>query len=180
MVVLRPADANETRCAWQVAIERHDGPTTLVLTRQHVPTLDRRRYAPAEGCAAAPTCSTREQADPELILIATGSEVSLIAGAEALLRERGVRARIVSMPSWELFAAQSAEYRRERAARAVTARLAVEAGELDRLGAMGRDRTAMSLSVDRFGRSAPGEVVMREYGFTVDNVVARALALVGR
>ncbi|MDB4954063.1 MAG: Transketolase [Myxococcales bacterium] len=176
MVVLRPGDANETRCAWQVAIERKTGPTALIFTRQHVPTLDRRVYAPADGLRRGAYVLNPEQTQPELILIGTGSEVSLIAGAERVLRERGMRVRLVSMPSWELFANEAAEYRQSVLPAEVTARLAVEAGR-----SIGWERwvgpTGDILSVDRFGASAPGDVVMKEYGFSVDNVVARALAL---
>jgi transketolase len=181
MVVLRPADANETRAAWCVAIERHDGPTTLILTRQHVPTLDRNVFAPAEGLrrGAYVLNASRDAAPPDLILIGTGSEVSLIVGAEARLRERGVRVRLVSMPSWELFADQRPDYRESVLPSAVTARLAVEASR-----SMGWERWVGSkgdiLSVDRFGASAPGGVVMKEFGFSVDNVVERSLALLGR
>jgi transketolase len=114
--------------------------------------------------------------DPELILIGTGSEVSLVVAAEKVLRQRGVRARLVSMPSWELFAAEPAAYRESVLPPSVTARLAVEAAS-----PLGWERWVGSrgdiLSVDRFGASAPGDVVMREYGFTVDNVVAHALSL---
>jgi transketolase len=179
MVVLRPGDANETRCAWQLALAREDGPTTLVLSRQNVPTLDRRIYAPAEGLRHGAYVLNPAQTQPELILIATGSEVSLIAGAERVLREHGVRVSLVSMPSWELFASQIAEYRQSVLPAEVTARLAVEAGR-----SIGWERwvgpTGEVLSVDRFGASAPGDVVMKEYGFSVDNVVARALRLLGR
>ncbi len=179
MIVIRPGDANETRCAWQVAVENHDGPTVLVLSRQHLPTLDRKRFAPAEELRRGAYVLNRDVADPELILIATGSEVSLIVGAEPLLRERGLRVRLVSMPSWELFARQTPEYREEVLPRAVRARLAVEAGN-----SLGWDRWVGSdgdvLCVDRFGASAPGGTVMKEYGFTVDHVVERALALVGK
>jgi len=179
MVVLRPGDANETREAWRVAIARHDGPTTLILTRQHVPTLDRTVYAPADGVRHGAYVLNPGETDPELILIGTGSEVPLIAAAERVLRERGVRVRLVSMPSWELFAAETPEYRDAVLPPAVTARLAVEAGR-----SIGWERWVGPhgdmLGVDRFGASAPGEVVMKEFGFTVDNVVARALAVLGR
>ncbi len=179
MVVLRPGDANETRYAWQVAIERRTGPTTLVLTRQHVPTLDRSVYAPAEGLRRGAYVLNPAESDPELVLIGTGSELSLVVGAERVLRDRGVRVRIVSMPSWELFAAESAQYRESVLPSAVIARLAVEAGR-----AIGWERWVGPrgdvVSVDRYGASAPGEVVMKEYGFTVDNVVMRASALLGR
>jgi transketolase len=179
MTVLRPCDANETRVAWQVAIENHRGPTVLVLSRQHLPTLDRRTLAPAEELRRGAYVLNPGETDPELILIATGSEVSLIVGAEPILRQRGLRVRLVSMPSWELFAGESAAYRESVLPRAVTARLAVEAGR-----SFGWERwvgwEGDILSVDRFGASAPGDVVMEGYGFTVDQVVARALALLGK
>jgi len=179
MVVLRPADANETRCAWQLAVERRNGPTTLVLTRQHVPTLDRGLYAPAEGLQRGAYVLNPEQTHPELILIATGSEVSLIAKAEPELLDHDVRVRLVSMPSWELFAMQAAEYRESVLPTRVTARIAVEAAR-----SIGWERWVGPdgdiISVDRFGASAPGDVVMAEYGFTVDDIVNRALTLLGR
>ena len=178
MVVLRPGDANETRVAWQVAIERTDEPTTLVLTRQHVPTLDRGVYAPAEGLRRGAYVLDPNQTEPEIILIGTGSELSLVVGAALVLRSRGVRVRVVSMPSWELFSAESAEYREGVLPASVTARLAVEAG-----CSIGWERWVGPrgdiIAVDRFGASAPGNVVMAEYGFTVDHVVRRALALLG-
>ncbi len=178
MVVLRPGDANETRCAWQIAIERRDGPTTLVLTRQHVPTLDRRIYAPADGVRRGAYVLDPGGPAPELILIGTGSEVSLVVAAAQILHARGLRARVVSMPSWELFAAETAAYRDSVLPPSVPARLAVEAAR-----SIGWERWVGPrgdiLSVDRFGASAPGEVVMKEYGFTVDHVVSRALALLG-
>jgi transketolase len=179
MIVLRPCDANETRVAWQVAVENHDTPTVLVLTRQHLPTLDRGALAPAEELRRGAYVLNRGETDPELILIATGSEVSLIVTAEPILRQRGIRVRLVSMPSWELFGRQSVEYRESVLPRAVKPRLAVEAAR-----SFGWERWVGSdggiVSVDRFGASAPGGVVMKEYGFSVDHVVERALALVGR
>src|SRR5262249_33719847 len=117
--------------------------------------------------------------EPELILIGTGAEVSLIVAAEPILRQRGIRTRLVSMPSWELFARQNAEYRDGVLPRSIKARLAVEAAS-----PFGWERWVGGdgdiLSVDRFGASAPGETVLKEYGFTVDNVVERALAVFGR
>jgi transketolase len=179
LTVIRPGDANETRVAWQMAVENHDGPTLLVLSRQHLPTLDRGVYQPAEGLRQGAYVLNRSEVDPELILIATGSEVSLIVGAEPILRERGLRVRLVSMPSWELFEQQSAEVRESVLPRAVKARLAVEAAS-----PLGWERwvglDGDILCVDRFGASAPGPLVMKEYGFTVDHVVSRALALVGK
>jgi transketolase len=179
MVVLRPGDANETRLAWQIAVERRDGPTTLVLSRQHMPTLDRTVYAPADGVRRGAYVLNPQETSPELIVIGTGSEVGLVVAAEKVLRERGVRTRIVSMPSWELFAAQSKAYRDQVLPPSVIARLAVEAA-----CSLGWERwlgtTGGTVSVDRFGASAAGDLVMKEYGFTVDNVVQRALALLGR
>jgi transketolase len=177
ITVLRPCDANETRCAWQVAIENNGAPTVLVLSRQHVPTLDRKVLAPADGLRRGAYVLNPAEREPELILIGTGSEVSLLVGAEPILRQRGLRVRVVSMPSWELFEQQSADYRESVLPRAVKARLAVEAAR-----SFGWERWVGSdgdvVSVDRFGASAPGGTVLKEYGFTVDNVVARALALV--
>jgi transketolase len=179
MTVLRPCDANETRVAWQVAVENRHAPTTLVLSRQHTPTLDRAAFVAAEGLRRGAYVLNPGERDPEVILIATGTEVALVVGAEPQLRQRGVRARLVSMPSWELFAAQSVEYRESVLPRGIKARLAVEAAR-----SLGWERWVGPdgdiLSVDRFGASAPGGVVLKEYGFTVENVVARALALLGR
>jgi transketolase len=179
MVVLRPGDANETRVAWQLALQRTSGPTALVLSRQNVPTIDRETYASPDGVRRGAYVLNPNEQEPEIILIATGSEVPLIVGAEQALRERGVHARIVSMPSWELFAAQSAEYRESVLPSRVTARLAVEAAR-----SLGWERwvglRGGVISVDRFGASAPGDTVMKEYGFTIDHVVTRALELVGK
>ena len=179
LTVIRPCDANETRCAWQVAVENHGGPTVLVLSRQALPTLDRRHLAPAEELRRGAYVLNREVTDPELILIATGSEVSLIVASEPVLRRRGLRVRLVSMPSWALFEQQTAGYRDGVLPRAVKARLVVEAA-----CSLGWDRWVGSegdiLAIDRFGASAPGGTVMKEYGFSADHVVARALALVGK
>jgi transketolase len=177
MTVVRPCDANETRVAWQVALENKGEPTVLVLSRQHTATLDRTKLAPAAELRRGAYVLNPDEREPEIILIGTGTEVALIVGAEPLLRSRRVRARLVSMPSWELFAKQSEEYRESVLPRKVKARLAVEAAS-----PMGWERWVGDeggiLSIDRFGASAPGGVVMKEYGFTVDHVVERALALV--
>jgi transketolase len=178
LIVIRPCDANETRVAWQVALESHDRPTVLVLSRQNTPTLDRSVVAPAEQLRRGAYVLNPGESEPQLILIGTGAEVSLIVAAEPILRQRGIRVRLVSMPSWELFAQQSAEYRESVLPRTVKARLAVEAarsfGWAEWVGWDGD-----VLSVDRFGASAPGEIVLKEYGFSVDGVVERALALLG-
>jgi transketolase len=181
LVVICPCDANETRCAWQTALEQRDRPTVLVLTRQHVPTLNRTLYAPAELLrrGAYVLNAADEARDPDVILIATGSEVALIVAAEPLLRNVNVRARLVSMPSWRLFEEETAEYRESVLPAAVTARLAIEAAS-----PLGWERwTGLHgavIGIDRFGASAPGATLFKEFGFTVDQVVAQALTLAGR
>jgi transketolase len=177
LTVIRPCDANETAMAWRVAVESRDKPTALILTRQNVPTLDRGRFAPAEGLRrGAYILADAPNAKPELILIASGSEVGLILAAQQKLLEQKIAVRLVSMPSWELFEAQSPEYRESVLPSSVRARLAVEAGVTlgwhKYVGNLGD-----AIGVDRFGASAPGPVVMREYGLTAEHVYQRALAL---
>jgi len=177
VTVIRPADANETAVAWRVAVETRDRPVLLVLSRQDLPTLDRGRYAAAEGLRrGAYVLSDAPDGKPELILLASGSEVSLIVAAAERLQREGIAVRCVSMPSWELFEALPQAERDAVLPPAVGARLAVELGV-----AQGWDRYIGAhgnmLSVDRFGASAPAEVLLREYGFTVDRVCARAKAL---
>jgi len=177
LIVLRPGDANEAAAAWRVAVETRDRPVALVLSRQEVPTLDRRRFAPAEGLRrGAYVLADAPKARPRLILIATGSEVGLIVAAGRLLEKRQIPVRLVSMPSWELFEAQSPEYRESVLPPSVGPRLSVEAGVTQGWRRYVGDR-GDSLGVDRFGASAPGEAMLREYGFTAENVCARALAL---
>jgi transketolase len=177
LIVIRPCDANETACAWRVALETRDRPTALVLTRQDVPTLDRTAFAAADGLRrGAYILADPPNGKPDLILIATGSEVALIVAAERKLRERNIAVRLVSMPSWELFDAQTREYRQTILPPSIVARLAVEAGVSQGwhryVGELGD-----VLCIDRFGASAPGSVLLREYGFTVENVCARAIEL---
>jgi transketolase len=180
LVVIRPADANETSAAWRVALETRDRPVALVLSRQNLPTLDRSAFAPAEGLRrGAYVLADAVNGEPDVILIASGSEVALIVAARQKLLEKQIQARIVSMPSWELFDLQPQEYRDSVLPQGTTARLAVEAGISQGWHRYTGERGDV-LAVDRFGASAPGEVLLREYGFTVDNVCARALALLGR
>jgi transketolase len=180
LVVIRPGDAAETVVAWQVALTRRHGPTALVLTRQKLPVLDRTTYAPADGLRrGAYVLADAPGGAPDLVLMGTGSEVQLVVAAQAALAKEGVRARAVSMPSWELFEAESVDYRETVLPRAVPRRLAVEAG-----ATFGWERWVgiggAIVGIDRFGASAPGDTVMKELGFTVDHVVARARALLGR
>jgi transketolase len=177
LVVIRPCDANETAVAWRVALEMRDRPVALVLTRQHVPTLDRTRFAAADGLRrGAYIVSEASNAKPDLMLIATGSEVSLAMAAAQNLEAQKIRVRVVSMPSWELFDAEPREYRDAVLSPPIRARLAVEAGASQGWHRYVGDRGDV-LGIDRFGASAPGDVLLREYGFTVENVCRRALAL---
>lgn len=177
LMVIRPADANETAVAWRVAIETRNRPVALVLTRQSVPTLDRKHFASAEGLRhGAYVLADAPQEKPQLILIASGSEVGLVVAARETLQELKIPVRLVSMPSWELFEAQSHEYRDTVLPPSIRARLAVEAGVTQGWHRYVGDRGDM-IGMDRFGASAPGPVLMRKYGFTVENICQRALAL---
>jgi len=179
LTVIRPGDANETAVAWRVALEASDHPVALVLTRQNVPTLDRTQCAAADGLRqGAYVLADAPNGKPDIILIASGSEVELVMEARQILQERNIGARVVSMPSWDLFDAQPRSYRDQVILPSIRARLAVEAGASQgwhRYVGDGGD----VLGVDRFGASAPGDVVMREYGFTAESVCKRALAVLG-
>jgi transketolase len=177
LTVIRPGDANETAEAWKVALQSRDRPVLLALTRQDVPTLDRTRYAAADGLArGAYILDDAKDGKPELILIASGSEVGLIVQAAEQLRADGVAVRCVSMPSWELFDAQPQDYRDRVLPKSVPARLAVEAGATQGWWRYVGDAGDV-LGIDHFGASAPAKVLLKEFGFSVDNVLARARAL---
>ncbi|MBN2099182.1 MAG: transketolase, partial [Dehalococcoidia bacterium] len=177
LTLIRPCDANETAVAWRVAIESRDKPVALILTRQNVPTLDRGHFAPAEGLRrGAYVLADAANAKPDLILIASGSEVGLIVAAQQKLLEQKITVRLVSMPSWELFEAQSPEYRESVLPKSVRVRLAVEAGVTQGWHKYVGDQGDV-IGVDRFGASAPGPTVMREYGLSADNVYLKALTL---
>jgi len=175
LFVIRPADSAEVSEAWRIAILRRSAPTALALTRQKVPVIDRMKFAKAEGLRRG-AYVLADAETPRVILIATGSEVSLALEAREKLEAERVPTRVVSMPCWELFDEQSQEYRDEVLPPTVTARLAVEAGVRQ-----GWDRYVGSsgdvVCLDRFGASAPGEVALRELGFNVDNVLKHARAL---
>jgi transketolase len=179
LVTIRPGDANEVREAWKVAIENRHLPTTLVLTRQNLATLDRSVYASAEGLRkGAYVLADLGEGDPEIILIATGSEVGLIVEAGKRLAESGRNVRLVSFPSWELFALQDAAYKESVLPASIEKRVAVEAGIT-----LGWHRwvggKGVVLGLDRFGASAPGQVAFERLGFSVDNVERIALELLG-
>ncbi len=176
---VRPADANETAYAWKVALERSDGPVALSFSRQKVPTLDRSELAPAAGLERGAYVLWESSTSPDLILIATGAEVGLALEAGRKLAADGTDARVVSMPCWELFEQQPADYRDEVLPPHVQARLSVEPGV-----ALGWSRWVGdhgdSISIEHFGASAPGSTVLEHFGYNLDNVVARANALLAR
>jgi transketolase len=167
LVVIRPADANETAQAWKVAIERRDGPTVLALSRQNLPTLD--MTAQVEKGAYV----VKDFGQPEIILMASGSEVPLILEAAQKLADEGKGVRVVSFPSWELFEKQDSAYRESVLPKAISKRLVVEAGS-----GIGWEKYAKSaISIDHFGASAPAKIIFEKFGFTVENVVAKAKEL---
>ena len=179
LTVVRPADANETSMTWRSTLEA-EGPVAMLLTRQNLPVLDRTELAGAEGTlrGAYVLADAGDGGEPNVVLIATGSEVAVALEARALLGEQGVAARVVSMPSWEIFEAQDEEYKNSVLPTGVEARVSVEAGVT-----MGWERYVgsggASVGVDRFGASAPGERVLSELGITPENVVNAALDLLG-
>ena len=177
LCVIRPADANETAYAWRAAMLRTQGPTLLVLTRQGLPVFNRQQLAGAEGLLQGAYVLAREAAEwPDMVLMASGSEVHLILAAQLQLAASGIAARVVSMPSWELFHEQPASYRQQVLPPGVKARLAVEAGSplgwREWVGDAGD-----IIAVEKFGASAPGKEVFKHYGFTVENIVERAKGL---
>ena len=174
------ADANETVYAWKVALRREDGPVALSLTRQKVPTLARGDgYGAASGVEQG-AYVLWESGDPDLILLATGSEVALaLEAGQRIAAENGNGVRVVSMPCWELFEEQPQSYRDEVLPPDVRARLSIEPGVAQGWSRWVGDR-GDSLSIERFGASAPGTTVLEELGFTTDNVIARATALLER
>ncbi len=179
LTVIRPCDANETLYAWKVAIEHKAGPVALVLTRQKLPIIERESYAHAENLARGAYVISESKNRIEIILISTGSEVSLCIEAQNKLFEEDISARVVSMPSWELFEYQDEEYKESILPKEIKKRLAVEAASSFGWSKYTGDEGA-SISVNKFGASAPGETVMKEYGFTVENVVKHVKDLLNK
>ena len=201
ITLIRPADANETAYAWKTALEHKGGPVLLILTRQGLPVIDQDKYGKASGLekgayilsdaggisdaggsksgGPAAAESGPAQPQPQLILIGTGSEVHLLLEAQDQLQSEGIATRVVSMPSWELFDAQPPAYRESVLPASVRRRLAVEAGSpLGWLRYVTEDGDV--IGINKFGESGPGEEVMKEYGYSVENVVSRAKGLLGR
>jgi transketolase len=179
MCVIRPADANETAYAWRVTMTRKEGPTILVLTRQKVPIFDRTLYANAGGVLKGAYILRKEKKNkPDIILIASGSEVQLIVEAQKILIKDDIDARIVSMPSWELFKQQSNKYRDEVFPPEIKNRLAVEAGSsLGWCEFVGDEKNVIAMH--SFGASAPDNELFRHFGFTVENVVFKSKEILG-
>ncbi|MBC7627397.1 transketolase [Ferruginibacter sp.] len=176
VLVIRPADANETVQAWRVAIEHTGGPVALILTRQKIPVIDQEKYSKAIALEKGAYILSESETKPEIILIGTGSEVQLLLAAQLKLKEQNIAARVVSMPSWELFEKQDKAYKEKIFPKALRKRLAVEAGSPLGWLKYVTDEGDI-IGINRFGESAPGEEVMKEYGFTVENVVKKAKAL---
>lgn len=176
LTVIRPADANETAEAWRIAMHREKGPVALILTRQKLPIIDQKKYAPAANVAKGGYILSDSDKTPEIILIATGSEVQLILGAQEKLQKGGIAARVVSLPSFELFEKQSKAYRDSVLPPSNHKRLAVEAGVTQ---AWYKYITAEGdvIGIDSFGESGPGNEVLEHFGFTIENVYKRAKAL---
>ena len=177
LTVIRPADANETAVAWKVAI-KSEGPVALALTRQAVPILDRTEYGPAQGLEkGAYVLKQWGDGEPQLVLIATGSEVPIALEAAEDLAERGVGTRVVSMPSWELFDEQPQEYKEEVIPRPA-AKIAIEAGATHGwhkyIGGKGK-----IIGIDRFGASAPYKILYEKFGITSARIVDEAVSLIG-
>jgi transketolase len=180
LITFRPADANETAEAWRLVVALKDQPACLILTRQALPTLDRTRFAPASGLArGAYVLADADGGIPDVILIGTGSEVSLCVEAQAALAAERIRARVVSMPSWELFARQDATYRENVLPQAVKARISVEAASV-----LGWERhvgpDGAMIGMHSFGTSAPGKEALKHFGFTAQAVVDAARAQIAK
>ncbi|MBA4166237.1 MAG: transketolase, partial [Chitinophagaceae bacterium] len=179
LITFRPADANETIHAWRLALEREKGPVALILSRQKLPVIDQQKYAPASNVEKGAYILSEAEGEAQMILLATGSEVSLAIEAQEALKKENITARVVSMPSWELFEIQPAEYREKVLPKSIKKRLSIEA-----LSPFGWDRYVGAegtiLGINRFGESGPGEEVMKEFGFSVENVVKLSKELMAK
>ena len=178
LIVIRPADATETAAAWRLAIKTANAPVALILTRQNLPVLDRSVYPSATMLSKGGYILSDSKKTPDVILIGTGSEVHLCLEARALLAKKDVAARVVSMPSWELYERTTQRYKDTVLPPRVTARVAVEAGVN-----MGWERyvgsTGAIVGINRFGASAPGGLVLKKYGMKASVIVSKAMQLLG-
>ncbi len=178
LTVIRPCDANEVSEAWKAALMNSNGPTLIALSRQNLPTIDRTNFAPASGLHKGAYVLKDLGGKAQIILMATGSEVSLIIEAGSRLAAKGLNVRIVSFPSWELFQQQDTAYQNSVLPPSIDIRLAVEAGVTQGwekwVGGKGK-----IIGIDHFGASAPASILFNQFGFTVDNIVNAAVQLTG-
>jgi len=180
LTVIRPADANETAEAWRLAIEYKEGPVAIILTRQNLPVIDRNKFSPAVGLRrGAYILADAPLGKPEVILIATGSEIHLALHVYEKLQAEGIRARVINMPSWERFDIQPEDYRHEVLPPDMTARISIEAGVTHGwhkyVGLEGE-----TIGIDHFGASAPGKLLFKEFGFTSEDILSRVRALLAK
>jgi transketolase len=179
LIVIRPADANETVEAWKFAIEHKGSPVAIALTRQKIPVIDRTKFATAENLSKGAYVLNQSEKNPEVILMASGSEVSLALEAFNALQSEGIKTRVVSFPSWEIFEAQSEEYKESVFPKSVKARVSIEAGVKQGwekyIGDFGE-----AISIEKFGASAPYEIIFKEYGFTKEAVVVSVKRVLGK
>jgi len=176
LTVIRPADANETAQAWRVAIEHTSGPVALVLTRQGLPIIDQEKYTKASELEKGAYILSDSEIEPQLILIGTGSEVSLLLEAQKKLKEQNIYTRVVSMPSWELFEQQDIAYKEKVFPKKIKKRLAVEAGSPLGWHKYVTDEGYI-IGMTTFGKSAPAEALFKLFGFTVENIIEKSKAL---
>lgn len=176
VTVIRPADANETAQAWRVALEHSGGPVALILTRQNIPIIDQDKFAKADNVEKGAYILSDCEGEAQLILMGSGSEVHLLLEAQEKLKEDSIKVRVVSFPSWELFDVQSADYKEKVLPKKIRKRVAVEAGSPIGWCKYVTDDGDV-IGITKFGESAPGEEVMKEYGFSVENVINRAKSL---
>lgn len=179
MTVIRPADANETVQTWRAAIKHTAGPVAIVLTRQSLPIIDQKKYTKAKDLEKGAYILSDSDGNPDIILMASGSEVHLILEAQQQLKKSNIEARVVSMPCWSFFDNQTAAYREKVLPKSMRKRLAVEAGSPVGWLKYTTDEGDV-IGIDKFGESAPGQEVMKEYGFSVQNVVKKAKALISK
>jgi transketolase len=178
LTVIRPADGNETVEAWVFAVQ-HDGPTLFALTRQNVPHLDRGNAKNPGVAKGAYIISEAASGSPDVILVGTGSEVALCMMAQEKLKGYGVKARVVSMPSWNLFAGQEEAYRESVLPKAIKKRVTVEAASTFGWHRWATDEGTI-IGLDHYGASAPGQEILKNFGFTAEHVTSAALRLLGR
>jgi transketolase len=176
LTVIRPSDANETSQAWRVALEHKTGPVALILTRQKLPVIDRNKFAKAENLEKGAYILSECKGKPDILFIASGSEVHLALEAQEILNKENISSRVISMPSWELFESQSTDYKNNIFPSEIRKRISIEAGSSLGWHKYVTDEGTV-IGIDEFGKSAPAEILMKEFGLSTENIVRRAKAL---